>query len=711
MRPVATLGDADDRRSRLWVGALVGMASLMAFLLMAPAGWAWPWKWPIFLANTPTGGDMGAHVVLPAYLRDTLLPSGRVLGWSNDWYAGFPMLYFYFPLPAFTVVLLDLVLPYGVAFKLVTVAGLVALPPASYYFARQMGFARPVALVGGMAGASFMFMETFSILGGNTLSTLAGEFSFSWSFALCLVYLGLVMRNVREGRGFTPGPAVVLALAALSHVITTAVAVAASLPLLLRRKGVRTVMGSWGLGFAVAGFWAVPFLARALTYMTDMGWNPRHEWADVFPRDIWPVLVLGAAGMAWAVARHALVGPTAVFIVLGTGGYWLIYKLDYTALYNGRLLPFYYYAVYLFAGLFVGLALVEVARRVRALPAGAWSLTAIAAAAFLVIAGVGISKTPAWARWNYTGYEGKAKYPEYRALLEVVDHLPPGRIMWEYSSQQNDYGTPMALMLLPYFSPGHDTMEGLLFESSLTTPFHFLMQSETSHRPSSPVSGLRYHSLDLGRALPHLALYGIDYYVSFTPEGAESAAAQGLEQLAETPPFKVFRLPEVSLVDVASYQPAVWAGKEPFKEAALDWFDDVDHLDRWLVADGPADWPRADAILPGDYRAPITATGDVSGVVIQPHRISFHTTAVGVPHLVKVSYFPNWRASGAEGPYWAAPSLMVVVPTSPDVTLTFSRTWAENLGMLLTAAGLLGLAGWGVYRRVRLRHASGAGLP
>ncbi|MBS1195697.1 MAG: hypothetical protein H6R33_417, partial [Actinobacteria bacterium] len=318
MRPtLLSAAEAADRRSRLIVLAMVAVASLMAFLLMAPAR-GWPWQWPIFLANTPSGGDMGAHVVLPAYLRDVLLPSGRVLGWSNDWYAGFPMLYFYFPLPAFVTVLLDLVLPYGVAFKLVTVAGLVALPGASYYFARQMGFARPVALVGGTAGATFMFMETFSIFGGNTLSTLAGEFSFSWSFALCLVYLGMLMRNTREGRGFTVGPAAVLALAALSHVITTAVAVAASLPLLLRRKGPRTVVGSWALGFSVAAFWAVPFLVRSLfpNYMTDMGWTPRQDWADLFPRDIWPVLVLGAAGLAWAVARRALVGPAVTLLAL-----------------------------------------------------------------------------------------------------------------------------------------------------------------------------------------------------------------------------------------------------------------------------------------------------------------------------------------------------------------------------------------------------------
>jgi hypothetical protein len=61
---------------------------------------------------------------------------------------------------------------------------------------------------------------------------------------------------------------------------------------------------------------------------------------------------------------------------------------------------------------------------------------------------------------------------------------------------------------------------------------------------------------------------------------------------------------------------------------------------------------------------------------------------VGVPHLVKVSYFPNWTAAGAEGPWRAAPSLMVVVPTNEEVTLEFQDTWAESGGKILTLGGV-----------------------
>ena len=188
----------------------------------------------LFSSTTPSGGDMGAHVLVPAYLRDNLLPSLRISGWSNDWFAGFPILYFYFPLPALTIVALDLVLPYGVAFKLVTIMGLIAMPAGSYYLARQVGAPRLVATMAGVAGGTFVFMESYAIYGGNIKSTLAGEYSFSWAMAFSLFYLGALLRDSRAGRRFSPLAAIMLAGMALSHIIPTAIVGGASLIYLLR---------------------------------------------------------------------------------------------------------------------------------------------------------------------------------------------------------------------------------------------------------------------------------------------------------------------------------------------------------------------------------------------------------------------------------------------------------------------------------------------
>ncbi len=88
----------------------------------------------------------------------------------------------------------------------------------------------------------------------------------------------------------------------------------------------------------------------------------------------------------------------------------------------------------------------------------------------------------------------------------------------------------------------------------------------------------------------------------------------------------------------------------------------------------------------------------------EDHTVSFTTDAVGVPHLVKVSYFPNWTADGADGVYRVSPSLMLVVPTQTDVTLQFSRTWVETVGGALTVVAVVGLSTLGVVTVVRRRR-------
>jgi hypothetical protein len=664
----------------------------------------------ILVANTPTGGDMGAHVLLPQVLKDVLLPSGRIFGWSGSWYAGFPALYFYFPIPALVTVLLDVFIPYGVAFKIVTIVGLVALPAATYAFLRLLGFSRPVAGLAALTGSMFVFMESFSIFGANIKSTLAGEFSFSWSFALSILYLGVVARDTRLGRRFTPLAGFILALTAMTHVVTTMIVVVVSASLLLKRNGPRTVISSWVVGFAISAFWALPLGIRVLQGMTtDMGWSPVNNIVgdtnpgSPLPGEFIPILVLGLVGIVWTMLRRDDVMVLAWLTLLPFAGYFILPKVGITALYNARLLPYWYFGVFVFAGIALGLAVLEISRRVplrRTVLIG----TSLGVG-FIVLAATMLSvhDVPGWVKWNFEGYEGKADYPEYRALMETVDTLPPGRIMWEANSEMNKYGTPMALMLFPYWSEGHPSMEGLFFESSLTTPFHFLNASEVSERPSNPVRGLDYRGLNMERGITHLAVYDVAYYVSFTEKGASEARLAGLVEIGVASPWTIFALPDSDLVDVATMRPAVWDGGGDFLDPSLEWYDDVDHLDNWLVETGPEEWLRVDSIE--DRLTAVSTYGDpgiVTDIVQEDDRISFTTTAVGVPHLVKESYFPNWTAVGAEGPYRAAPSLMVVVPTDEHVVLEFRNTSAENLGMAFTLIALTGLAAYG-YRRHKLR--------
>lgn len=718
--------------SRVLPVLAIGLSTVLILLIMAglvasvrpQAGFPFfslDVHWPsLLIANTPTGGDMGAHVVLPQVLRDSLLPSGRLLGWSSDWYAGYPVFYFYFPLPAIFTVLLDVFIPYGVAFKLSTIVGLLAMPAAAYYLIRSIGHSRPVAAIAGAFGSMFVFMESFKIYGANIKSTLAGEFSFSWSFALSLVYLGVIIKDSREGRRFSPKAAILLALTALSHIVTVIVAVIVSLPVVLRRRGGRTLVSSWVLGFGLAAFWALPVLVRIRDGLsTDMGWSPVtgirgsgiEDHGTAFTNEFIPIVALGVIGVAWSLLRRDDIRVLITMTIAPFLGYMLIAWQGWTMLYNGRLLPYWFMGVYLFAGIAVGLAAMRVARwlpkrRDSTVKAGMFALGVI-----LAVTIMGIFDVPGWVNYNYQGYEGKEAYPELAALIGDVDELAPGRVMWEFNSEvQQRYGTPMALMLIPYWSEDHDTMEGVFFESSLTTPFHFLNQAEMSRSPSQPVRGIDYHTFALERGIEHMKLFDIDYYVTQTEAMTGEANRLGLELLVEEEAYSIFALPDSQAVDVAQYVPMVYDGDEDFKEAALAWYDQIDTLDHWVAAEGPGDWPTYEELTgPFDLGEPLE-TGDavVSDVVIEDHRVSFKTTAVGVPHLVKVSYFPNWTATGADGPYRAAPSLMIVVPTQEEVSLEFGTTWVENIGVILTLAALGFVAWWIASNRRRKRRSDSA---
>ena len=116
---------------------------------------------------------------------------------------------------------------------------------------------------------------------------------------------------------------------------------------------------------------------------------------------------------------------------------------------------------------------------------------------------------------------------------------------------------------------------------------------------------------------------------------------------------------------------------------------------------GRPSWPRTSV---SDIRPTVKHVGttQVTAVSQTDSSVSFHVSRVGTPVLVKVSYFPNWHASGADGPWRVTPNLMVVVPTSHDVTLTYGGSAAgRRSGLLATLIGLGALVALFVVPSVR----------
>ena len=190
-------------------------------------------------------------------------------------------------------------------------------------------------------------------------------------------------------------------------------------------------------------------------------------------------------------------------------------------------------------------------------------------------------------------------------------------------------------------------------------------------------------------------MFGVRYYISFTPEATEEARKDppvgGTGRWRNPSTSSKCRPPQ--LVEVAGFQPSRFEespdGEPDFFNFSLAWFERLDLADLWVVAEGPPDSEWRTVSSPSEVRPVVLPNreGSVSNIDVEDHRISFATEAVGVPHLVKVSYFPNWKATGADGPYLVAPSLMLVIPTESQVVIEFQNTWAEWLGWALTLGG------------------------
>src|SRR3954451_17601645 len=236
--------------------------------------------------TTPAGGDMGAHVWGPAYLRDHILPHFWLSGWSPDWYAGFPMYLFYMVPPALVVVLLDVVLPYGVALKLVSVLGILSLPVCAWAFGKLSGLKFPAPPMLAIASVFFLFDETFQIYGGNIASTMAGEFSFSIALSLALLFLGVFAYGMRTGKHRALAAAL-FALAALCHVIVMFFALIGAVVLFLLWADRKRLWYAATVGVVAAllcAFWYLPFWHYS-AYMTDMFYERRVDyWTMFFPQ-------------------------------------------------------------------------------------------------------------------------------------------------------------------------------------------------------------------------------------------------------------------------------------------------------------------------------------------------------------------------------------------------------------------------------------------
>ncbi len=320
----------------------------------------------IFRDTTPNGGDMGAHVYWPWFLENHWFMKGRLAGWSPSWYSGFPIGQYYFPFPAVLTSVLDLLLPYNVAFKLVSVLGPVTLPIGAYVLADQLEFPWPAAPLTSVATLYYQFElryfngdTTWTIYGGNLASGLAGEYSFTLSLSLAMFFLAAYIFTLRTGRRALL-PTLLFAFCVTSHVVVAMVACFLAVVLFLHMRPHRTwriAIPVGVIGTLLTLVWTLPLLLTE-PYTSSMRYEKVTEYsAWLFgPGEhfkLFNVLPLPKPLWLWALVLAAVIG----------GGFWLrrctlfmvVWATSFAiafcvwprdlAVWNTRFLPFYFLAL------------------------------------------------------------------------------------------------------------------------------------------------------------------------------------------------------------------------------------------------------------------------------------------------------------------------------------------------------------------------------
>ena len=280
-----------------WLSAELGLTLAAAALIATTLGIDY-----LNSPNWPTGGDTSSHILYAWLYADSLLFSGHVLPWMPEVFAGFPFLSYYFPLPFIVIALLSKVLGFSPAFKWGVFLAQMLLPGSVFAASRRwLGYSWQASLLAAMGTLAFLLHEQNSIWGGNLLSTLAGEFSYSYGSAFAALSMMAWLRAVHSGRGWVLA-ALLEAATGYSHGFPLLLVGFSTGFLLLEgpsfKRSLRLLLRGHLLAFCLLGGWLWPMLEmHGLTTPNDSAYEVA-AWQELLPLPLIPVLAGGLLALA-----------------------------------------------------------------------------------------------------------------------------------------------------------------------------------------------------------------------------------------------------------------------------------------------------------------------------------------------------------------------------------------------------------------------------
>jgi hypothetical protein len=596
-------------------------------------------------------------------------------------------------------------IPINIAFKVGTVLGTFALPIAVFLAAKFMRFKFPMPAVAAILTLLFLFNTGNSMWGGNIPSTLAGEFSYSISMAMSVLFLGLLYAGIKSDKNRSKMiilSAAVFAFATMCHAYPVFFAAFASTFFLLVGKhqlkaNFFYLLKVYALAFLLVAFWFVPMLAKVgYSSIYHYVWNLRNI-EDVLPTTIQPLFLLAAFG-AIRTLRNS--DRRMMFLLYCTLMAVLLYAMSpHLGVTDIRFIPF----MQLFLVFPASYAICWIASRFKKVKFSGFALLIIVLVLTFYFTNTNERYIPDWIKWNYSGFESKASWTQLDAITTYLRELPYGRVVHEYSNDHDKFGTPRTFESIPLFAD-KPVLEGLNIESALTAPHVFVIQSEISLTQTCPIPGLKCSSFDIDDATVHLRQFNVRYVIATTSKLKDALKSNAdykfLKGFDEIEIYELIPDEYSGYVTVSKYEP-VLVQTDEWKELSLEWFRQVSEVpivftDKITAVDSERfeiTYADFSASIIGQLPATTIDSCEITeSVENEEIELQLEQSCIGKPLIVRVPYFPNWQVEGADKIYLVSPAFMLIYPEQTNVRIYYSNVAVDYIGYVLTAIGVAVLA-------------------
>jgi hypothetical protein len=241
------------------------------------------------------------------------------------------------------------------------------------------------------------------------------------------------------------------------------------------------------------------------------------------------------------------------------------------------------------------------------------------------------------------------------------------------------------------------------------------VQGETSKNSAGFPTIVTPATFGFDNATRHLELLNVKHFIAKWTETKKAlSSSKNWKLLSEADGWQLYELlthngRHVCIPGRMPIAVRLDTSKDNWKRAGMEWIYTIQLIDQpfvFLQKGEPDDAHLTNSISEDEFlrytRAiredktqllPSSAVSSdnakISDEQVTDDTIKFRTTGIGLPHLVKCAYFPNWKVKGAKKVFMVTPCFMLVYPEQEQVEIYYGYTFSDNTGRLLSVIGAI----------------------